>query len=176
MGVQIVWKAVYNDGNGKIQCSTDKGRVMPSIKDHGTAELIAKVFCGVGKRNKGNTLRIVGYAESTCISGKALSDIYGHLRVKTAIARIDAKHAQIGHRTVENLDGMYQNAHDVAEVQKNPNAMATNITGIARLYGMDKDGGSADKDTLPPLSQAEIDVLRAQAKVLTEPHLSKDTG
>jgi hypothetical protein len=151
---------------------------MPSIKDQSTVELIGQVFTGAGKRDKGNTLRIVGYAESTCISGKALEDIYGHLRVKTAIAKIDAVQAQIGHRTVENLDAMYQNAHDIAETQKNPVAMATNITGIAKIYGIINDGGASTvKDAPPALSELETGMLaqmRKDAKELTKPRLSKE--
>ncbi len=139
---------------------------MPSIKDESTVEAIARAFCGETKRNKGNALRIVGYAESTCISGKALEDIYGHVRVKAAIARIDVVQAQIGHRTVENLDVMYQQGFDAAQTQKNSTGMATNTTGLARLYGMDKDN-QVSTDKPADLTPDELDVLRADAKRLT---------
>lgn len=36
-------------------------------------------------------MRTIGYAESSCKSGKAVGDVYGNLRVKEAIARTDAK-------------------------------------------------------------------------------------
>lgn len=146
---------------------------MPSIKEPSTVEQIARVFCGEGKRNRGQTLRIVGYAESTCVSGKALDDVYGNLRVQAAIAKIDAIQAQIGHRTIAGLDEMYQNAHDVAETLKNPNAMATNITGIARLYNMDQAGSD---DSAKPLTDAQRSAAMAAAKAATGPKLVKETG
>ena len=33
----------------------------------------------------------IGYAKSSCKSGKAVKDVYGNLRVEAAIAHIDAK-------------------------------------------------------------------------------------
>lgn len=149
---------------------------MPSIKDESTVEKIAQVFCGEGKRNRGESLRIVGYAESTCISGKALEDVYGNLRVKAAIARKDAVNAQIGNRTVKDLDRMYQKGYDVAETQKNPTGMATNTTGIARLYGMDKDAGASGGDAVPDLSEQQRKAAIAASKAVTGPTLTKETA
>ncbi len=107
------------------------------------------------------------YAKSYC--GK----MWDNPRLQAAIARIDAKHAEIGHRTVAGLDKMYQNAHDVAETMKNPNAMATNITGIARLYNMDQP---ADGDTIQPLTPEQRTAAMAAAKAATGPKLSKEAG
>ncbi len=144
---------------------------MPSIKDQSTVDMIAGVFCGEGKRNKTETLRIVGYSEGYADNGLGHETVFGNIRVKAAITRIDAVQAQIGHRTVKNLDAMYQNAHDVAETMKNPNAMATNITGIARLYNMDQP---ADSDTTLPLSPEQRTAAMAAAKAATGPKLSKE--
>ncbi len=63
---------------------------MPSIKDESTVDKIAEIFCGEGKRNKAVTLRAIGYADSTCVSGTCREKIYENIRVKAAIARIDA--------------------------------------------------------------------------------------
>ncbi len=146
---------------------------MPSIKDQSTVDMIARVFCGEGKRNKTETLRFVGYSEGYADNGLGHGTVFGNIRVKAAIARIDAKQAEIGHRTIAGLDKMYQNAHDVAETMKNPNAMATNITGIARLYNMDQP---ADGDTTQPLSPEQRAAAMAAAKAATGPKLAKETG
>ncbi len=66
---------------------------MPSIKHDSTVEQLARVFCGEGKRNKAETLRIMGYAESTAVSGMNREKIYENARVKAAIARVDARKA-----------------------------------------------------------------------------------
>ena len=59
---------------------------MPSIKDQSTVDMIAREFCSNG-RDKAQGMRTIGYAESSCKSGKAVGDVYGNLRVKAAIAR-----------------------------------------------------------------------------------------
>lgn len=63
---------------------------MPSVKDQETADAIALEYISNG-RDKAQAMRTIGYAESSCKSGKAVGDVYGNLRVKEAIARIDAK-------------------------------------------------------------------------------------
>ncbi len=149
---------------------------MPSVREDSTVEALARAFCGEAKRSKGEAMRIVGYAESSCKSGQAMKDVYDNLRVKSAIARIDAVQAQIGHRTVENLDSMYQKGFDVAETQKNPTGMATNTTGIARLYGMDRDAGAGHEDKIPPMTEEDRKVLTGLGKALDGPKLAKETA
>jgi hypothetical protein len=41
--------------------------------------------------------------------------------------------------TVEKVQAMYQKAYDLAEGTKQSSSMVSAVTGIARLYGMDKD-------------------------------------
>ena len=152
---------------------------MPSVRDDSTVELLAQTFCGEAKRDKGQAMRIVGYAESSCKSGQAMKDVYENLRVKAAIARIDAVQAQIGHRTVENLDYMYQAGFDVAKNQKNPAGMATNTTGIARLYNMDQPDSASDAPGTLTAEQAERYDLMAAAAIADKvkgPTLSKETA
>ena len=66
---------------------------MPSIKDESTVKAIAREFVSNG-RNKEQAMRTIGYAESSCKSGKAVRDVYGNLRVKAEIARLDAENAE----------------------------------------------------------------------------------
>lgn len=138
---------------------------MPNIKDDSTVEAIAREFCTNG-RNKAKTLEKMGYSKGYA-NTQGIIVVYSNVRVKAAIARIDKKQAEIGHRTVKGLDAMYDEAFEIAKVQKNAAAMATNITGIARLYGMDKDHAITD-DKPEQLSDAEQAVLRNQSQELTK--------
>jgi len=61
---------------------------MPSIKDQSTVNAIAREFTTNG-RNKEAAMRKIGYAESSCKSGKAVKDVFGNLRVREAIEAID---------------------------------------------------------------------------------------
>ncbi len=67
---------------------------MPSIKDKGTVDKIAEVFCGEGKRNKTDTMRVIGYDEAYADSGKGHKTVYGNIRVIEAIAKIDAQNTE----------------------------------------------------------------------------------
>lgn len=146
---------------------------MPSIKDQSTIDLIAREYCGRCKRNEEKAMLAVGYAKSYARGGRGHEMVYANERVKAAIAKRDAVQAEIGHRTIAGLDKMYQHAHDIAETMKNPNAMATNITGIARLYNMDQAGSD---DSAKPLTDAQRSAAMAAAKAATGPKLSKETG
>ena len=137
---------------------------MPSIKDESTVEAIAIAFTSNGRNEEQGMLK-VGYSKTYARSGLG-HRIYSDIRVKQAIARIDAVQAQIGHRTVENIDRMYQAAHDIARTQKNPTAMATNITGIARLYGLDKDNDVGD--TPQSITPEQIEFYRCMAQAATK--------
>jgi hypothetical protein len=50
-------------------------------------------------------------------------------------------------RTVGELDAMYQKGFDIAVKTNNPSGIAANATGIARLYGLDKDNSVNDPVT-----------------------------
>ncbi len=115
---------------------------MPSIKDKGTVGLIARVFRGIGKRDKGATLRFVGYAESTCISGKALNDIYGDLRVINEIARQDAKAARKVGVTVEGLlrDAIALKDHCLGPLADNPDPEAIIVDQVGANKAIDTIG------------------------------------
>lgn len=65
---------------------------MPSITDDDTVKEIARVFCGEGKRNKTETLRIVGYSKAYCEHGHSSSVLWGNAGV---IAAIEAESARV---------------------------------------------------------------------------------
>ena len=137
---------------------------MPSIKDETTVEAIAREYTSNG-RKKGIALQTVGYANSYSIDGgRGCNVVFSSVRVKAAIARIDEEQAQIGHRTVEGLDKMYQAAFDASNELKQPSAMVSAVTGIARLYGMDKDT-HVNEDTAQELSPEQARRYRDMAGI-----------
>ena len=87
--------------------------------------------------------------------------------VKDAIQVYKGKAKAETVRTVQSLDAMYQAAYDIAEAQKNPTGMATNTTGIARLYGMDKDN-QTNTEQVQELTEQQ----KAEAKRLANMRLS----
>ncbi len=147
---------------------------MPNIKDESTVEAIARAFTSNG-RNEEEALLEVGYSKSYARSGLG-NRVYSNVLLKEAIARIDAKQAQIGQRTVESLDEMYQAGFDIAKTQKNPTGMATNTTGIARLYGMDKDNDAGKGDTPTVLSAADAEVFQAMADAAIRDKIKLNKG
>ena len=62
---------------------------MPSIKDASTVEAIAREYCSNG-RYKARALETIGYSKGYS-NTQGIGVVYGNVRVKDAIARIDAK-------------------------------------------------------------------------------------
>lgn len=58
-------------------------------------------------------------------------------------------------RTVESVDAMYEAAYNLANTGNQPSAMVSAVTGIARLYGMDKDSAANNLDQPNPLTEDE---------------------
>lgn len=89
---------------------------MPSIKDESTVEAIAQEFTSNG-RNKTETLKTIGYTPKYTES-RGLAVVFGNVRVKAAIARIDAKRqAKNEHNydiSVEKLLTDYENLKEKA--------------------------------------------------------------
>ena len=144
---------------------------MPSIKDESTVEAIARAFTSNG-RNEEQGMLSAGYSKSYARSGLG-HRIYADIRLKTAIARIDAENAEIGQRTVAGLDKLYQTAYDTSKTLKQPSAMVSAVTGLARLYGMDKDN-QVHEDAPQALTPAELKKLRDMAGEVISLHLSKE--
>ena len=138
---------------------------MPSIKDESTVEAIARAFTSNG-RNEEQGMLSAGYSKSYARSGLG-HRIYADIRLKTAIARIDAENAEIGQRTVAGIDEMNKTHYNTSKTLNQPSAMVSAVTGLARLYGMDKDN-QVNTDKPNDLTPDELEVLRADAKRLTD--------
>jgi DNA helicase IV len=70
--------------------------------------------------------------------------------------------------TVERVQQMYIGAHDLAVEHNQPSAAVSAITGIARLYGMDKDA-SLDKQEPDVLTDKELESFRQLSIKMTKP-------
>ncbi len=148
---------------------------MPNIKDDSTVEAIARAFTSNG-RVRCKALQEVGY--SVKYSEHAGLKLLDNVRVKAAIARIDGKGSVKAERTVQSLDEMYQDAYDTSLLLKQPSAMVSAVTGIARLYGMDKDneiGGKApDSISAEQAERYSAMAAIANQERLQGPKLSKE--
>ena len=68
-------------------------------------------------------------------------------------------------RTVEAVDDMYKAAYDLAKTSNQPSAMVSAVTGIARLYGMDKDTQTTIEQP-QDLDQTQLNDARATVKAI----------
>ncbi len=87
--------------------------------------------------------------------------------IQQEISHIEAESRAEQGRTVQSIDEMYQTAYDAGMVLKQPSAMVSAATGIARLYGMDKDNDmGADKplEHTPEQIQEYRDMAQAANK------------
>ena len=153
---------------------------MPSVKDQSTAEAIAREYCSNG-RNKEQGMRTIGYAESSCQSGKAVGDVYGNLRVKAAIAQIDAKTAQETGYSVECYRQELEKARARAQSLKQPSAEVSAIVAKGRSCGYDKDNDMGSKEAAIALSPEQAErysrmAAAATAERLEGPRLAKETA
>ena len=102
---------------------------------------IAQEYCTNGLI-KSVALITVGYSENYAThNGLKLFD---NDRVKTAIAKIQAKAAEKAGYSIEQAQNEYEQARLLAMKMNQPAAAATAITGKARLHGYDKDAGTKD--------------------------------
>jgi hypothetical protein len=110
---------------------------MPTISDPNVVRAIARCYVANG-RKRGEALIEAGYAPRYANSGHC-AKIYDRKEVQEAIAGYEADIRVDTATTVESVQAMYNKAYDLAEESKQPSAMVSAVTGIARLYGMDKD-------------------------------------
>lgn len=94
-------------------------------------------------------------------------------KINGIIAHREVMAAEKAGRTIEELDKMYLKAYDLGKKCNQPAAMNGSVTGIARLYGMDKDAGSGKSESPKPISLKDLEFLRVLARALTDKELEK---
>lgn len=65
------------------------------------------------------------------------------------------------------LEAMYQKGFDIGVKTNNPSGIAINTTGMARLYGKDKDAGSKDAVQIVIMPPAEPTTKPVQSEEVT---------
>lgn len=122
--------------------------------------------------NWGESYLKAGYSQ--CTGWKQNADTVKHKDcITTEIERRRALMQAKTETTVETVQKLYQDAYDTAQTYKQPSAMVSAATGIARLHGMDKD--SQINDALPDaLSAEELAQLKDMARSATALRLAGD--
>ena len=87
-----------------------------------------------------------GYSANCCnpIGSQNLAKV----SIRDEISRLQAIEREKRGFTVEDAHKLYEHAYDVAESRGQSGAMVGASTGIARLYGMDKDSGGGREQTV----------------------------
>ena len=158
---------------------------MPSIKDQSTVNALAVKYTSNG-RDKAQAMRTIGYAESSCKSGKAVKDVYGNLRVIKAIAKIDTKTSKKYEHNqeiaIKKLYSDYENL-ETAAVGGNISAIQARTAIIRELNditGQHKqiiDNRSREPVVVfSPELQAEIDAAFARDKLRKANELGQVRG
>lgn len=113
---------------------------MPSIKDKSTVKAIAREFCSNG-RDKAKAMDTIGYAESSCKSGKAVKDVYGNLRVIEAIKALDAKIGEKLDLSRETQHKKLQAAYKMAKKTKSATGMVAATREQNAMLGYIREKG-----------------------------------
>lgn len=142
---------------------------MPNINDDSTVEAVARAFTSNG-RVKMNALMEVGYNKR--YSRTCGLKIYDNIRVKAAIARIDAK---TWAKSVKSRKQRQEFWSDVMETAPN---MSDKLRASELLGKSEADFTETvinrSEDTTEPLSATERTAAVAAAKAVTGPKLAKE--
>jgi len=111
---------------------------MPSVREDSTVRAIATEFCSNG-RNKVKAMQTIGYAKTSCNSGKAVRDVYNNLRVIAAIAAIDDNLAAESKFTREKQLKDLEIAKELALSLKNPAAMTSALREQNDMLGYHRE-------------------------------------
>ncbi len=124
---------------------------MPSITDQSTVNLIARIFCDpqLGNRNITRTLLKAGYSNAYAKEGgRGCSVVFGNVRIKAAIAKLDAVGAAKTGYSIEQAQKEYEEDRQLARKLNQPAAAVSAVTGKARLYALDKDAGGGERTVI----------------------------
>ena len=102
------------------------------------ATAIAEEYC-TNDFKKVMALLSVGYSKN--YANNVGLKLFDNNRVKLAIKRIQAVQAVKTGMTIERVQKMYESDRRFAKKCNQAGARVSATTGIARLFGMDKDGG-----------------------------------
>ena len=139
---------------------------MPRQISKEKADLLASIYCTNGYK-KTEALIEAGYSVSYANSGTGINT-YENIRVKEAIARIEAVHKLKSDYTIE---AYYQDLERIigkAEADKIYSVAMTGVIAKGRGQGYDKDNDMADAVKPLPLDADLKTLLQQQAKTWEE--------
>ena len=137
---------------------------MPSIKDKATVEAIARVYCSEGKRNKTETLKIVGYSKGYYLGGRSAKVLWGNERVIEAIKAIDA---EISEKLEHNRDialSILREALKIARKEKNSRDIVAVCREMNDITGLHKQIIETTDLSKPVLDDVEREAVRDLAR------------
>ena len=137
---------------------------MPSVKDKSTVDAIAREFTSNG-RDKGKALRTIGYSRN--YSEHAGLKLFDTVRLKAAIAAIDAKTAQKAEYTIDQYQRELESARQHAEKLNQPSAEVSAVVAKGRSCGFDKDATADKADVAIPLTDEQVAKAKAAALAVT---------
>ncbi len=117
---------------------------------------------------------------SQCNNWEANADrVRGKDRIKAAIRLIHEERAEKSEMSLERVQAMYLEDRQMAHDCKQPSAAISAVTGIARLYGMDKDNQQVKAEAPTELTEQQLKDLRElsaglTSKEQTQPKLLQD--
>ncbi len=134
---------------------------MPNIADINTIKAIAQAFV-VNGLVKSKALITAGYSKHYARAGKGLA-LFNDDRVIAEIAQVQSEARIKAGTTIEDVERMYDEDRTLARALKQPAAAISAVTGIARLYGLDKDAHSGAEQPAE-LNPSDIQELKELAK------------
>ena len=125
-------------------------------------------FCREYVQDRNGTQACIraGYSRKT--SNEQAARMLAKVSIKDYISRLEAENRVEVGITVEKVQAMYQEAFDLARTTKTTAAMVSAVTGIARLFGMDKDNSLVTDEHIKLDKQQEAEAQRiAQIRLST---------
>lgn len=110
------------------------------------AESIAQAYADNGFKDMTAPLLAIGYAKSYAqtIGHK----LYRNVKVIAAIAKIKEGLVKKTQTSLEDVEALYAHAYSEGDRRGQTGSMVGAATGIARLYGYDKDSGGGREQTV----------------------------
>ncbi len=130
-----------------------------------------QAFCREYMKDSNGTQAATRAGYSAKTANEQAARLLTNVSIKQEIGRLQAKIQAKTETTVQSVQSMYQSAYDAAETLNQPSAMVSAVTGIARLYGMDKDNQAAP-DLPESVTAEEVEQYRAMARAATKLRLA----
>lgn len=114
-------------------------------------------YCTDANHNASMAYRMAGYSHLGANAHS--SNLVAKSSIKQAITTKQAKLRTEKGFTVDDVHKLYERAFDLAEDKHQTGSMVGAATGIARLYGMDRDAGGNKEQTIIIIGPKQAKVI-----------------